>query len=312
MVENSEVVLTIGAVAHQLGVAVPTLRSWAHRYGLGPSEHVPGRHRRYSAEDLERLRHMVLLTGEGIPPASAARHVLTQTPEHDLPRDGGGTGSLAVGRAAREVRGLARAATRLDVQGVRRLVERHVDQRGALRAWQEILAPVLRSIGESYEQGSDGIVAVEHTATAGFLAALHGLRPLPEGGRLPALLACAPEEQHALPLEALHAALAQHECPSRFLGPRVPSDVVVRAARKVRPRSIVIWAHSARLARKTAVAEIAEHCPRLLLCGPGWEGVRVARDHVQVDSLEEAVRVVVEQRPLLRASALSRRQVEGP
>ena len=33
--EGTGVELTAGAVAHQLGVAPSTLRSWARRYGLG-------------------------------------------------------------------------------------------------------------------------------------------------------------------------------------------------------------------------------------------------------------------------------------
>ena len=35
--------LTVAAVARRLGVAPATLRTWARRYGLGPSDHPPGR-----------------------------------------------------------------------------------------------------------------------------------------------------------------------------------------------------------------------------------------------------------------------------
>jgi MerR family transcriptional regulator, light-induced transcriptional regulator len=64
--------LTAGAVARRLGVAVTTLRTWHQRYGLGPSHHVPGQHRRYTAEDLARLQVMRRLTGQGVAPAEAA------------------------------------------------------------------------------------------------------------------------------------------------------------------------------------------------------------------------------------------------
>jgi MerR family transcriptional regulator, light-induced transcriptional regulator len=47
--------LTAGEAARQLGVAVTTLRSWHRRYGLGPTRHERGRHRRYGADDLTRL-----------------------------------------------------------------------------------------------------------------------------------------------------------------------------------------------------------------------------------------------------------------
>jgi DNA-binding transcriptional MerR regulator len=66
-------ILTVAAVAARLGVAPATLRTWDRRYGLGPSEHTAGAHRRYSAVDLGRLMTMRSLTLDGIPPSDAAR-----------------------------------------------------------------------------------------------------------------------------------------------------------------------------------------------------------------------------------------------
>jgi DNA-binding transcriptional MerR regulator/methanogenic corrinoid protein MtbC1 len=65
--------LTVAAVARRLGVAPSTLRTWDRRYGLGPSAHTAGSHRRYSAQDLARLVVMRRLTGEGVPPSEAAQ-----------------------------------------------------------------------------------------------------------------------------------------------------------------------------------------------------------------------------------------------
>ena len=64
--------LTAGAVARRLGVAVTTLRTWHQRYGLGPSQHVAGQHRRYTPEDMDRLHVMRRLTAQGVAPAEAA------------------------------------------------------------------------------------------------------------------------------------------------------------------------------------------------------------------------------------------------
>ena len=55
--------LTVAAVAARLGVAASTLRTWDRRYGLGPSSHEAGSHRRYTPTDvarLERMRHLTL------------------------------------------------------------------------------------------------------------------------------------------------------------------------------------------------------------------------------------------------------------
>ncbi len=64
--------LSAGAAARRLGVAVTTLRTWHQRYGLGPSRHEPGHHRRYTLEDMVRLQVMQRLTAQGVSPAEAA------------------------------------------------------------------------------------------------------------------------------------------------------------------------------------------------------------------------------------------------
>src|SRR4051794_41276370 len=68
--------LAVAAGAGRLGVAPATLRTWDRRYGLGPSEHSAGAHRRYSAVDVERLLVMRRLTLDGVAPAESARIAL--------------------------------------------------------------------------------------------------------------------------------------------------------------------------------------------------------------------------------------------
>ena len=67
---------SVGAVARRLGVAPSTLRTWNRRYGIGARELSPGRHRRYTAEDITRLEHMQKLILRGAAPADAARAAL--------------------------------------------------------------------------------------------------------------------------------------------------------------------------------------------------------------------------------------------
>ncbi|HEY0215177.1 MAG TPA: MerR family transcriptional regulator [Cellulomonas sp.] len=76
--------LTVAAVARRLGVAPATLRTWDRRYGLGPSEHAAGAHRRYSGADLARLMTMRSLTLDGVAPSEAAR-LARATEVGDLP-----------------------------------------------------------------------------------------------------------------------------------------------------------------------------------------------------------------------------------
>jgi len=107
--------LTPGATARLLGVAPSTLRSWDHRYGVGPRERSPGGHRRYSPDDVARLRELCRLVGEGFPPASAARLALDRSPPVPAPRRAepspvGGAGALPGGGAGGGDQGADRAA----------------------------------------------------------------------------------------------------------------------------------------------------------------------------------------------------------
>jgi transposase-like protein len=69
--------LTVSAAARRLGVAPSTLRTWDRRYGIGPSEHESGRHRRYAPADVARLELMQSALLRGASPAEAARFALS-------------------------------------------------------------------------------------------------------------------------------------------------------------------------------------------------------------------------------------------
>ncbi len=93
---------SVGAVARRLGVAPLTLRTWNRRYGIGARELSPGRHRRYTAQDITRLEHMQKLILRGAAPADAARAAMAApvalAPDH---------AGLDVGPAAGTVDGTA-------------------------------------------------------------------------------------------------------------------------------------------------------------------------------------------------------------
>ena len=295
--------LTAGAVARRLGVAVTTLRTWHQRYGLGPSEHMPGHHRRYTAQDLDRLQVMRRLTAQGVAPAEAAawarRAPVTPGAEADTPpptpgaaRDGGGH-AIALGAAAPAARGLARAAMRLDAPAMRDILEMVVAERGVIGAWNEVAMPVLVGIGERYE-ATQRFIEVEHLLSR-TVTEVFGAVARPDSTRSPrVLLAAADEEQHTLPLEALAAALAEAGVPSRLLGGRVPPQALTDAIERTGPAVVVLWSQLTRTADPGQLARIAEaaHPPLLTAAaGPGWPH-ELPPGVVQLTSLENAVEVV--------------------
>ena len=308
--------LSVAGAARGLGVAPATLRSWERRYGLAPSLHTAGGHRRYGPADLARLQVMHRLVRDGVPPAEAAR-VAIRTPvpaepaEAPLPYaallggaalpgvDGAGTdadgsavtaegsptGSAGGGRVlpmprrTRTARGLARAAMALDAHSCHRTIEASLADRGALPTWEELIRPVLAAIGERWEQTGSGI-EVEHSfsvVAAGALSAHAARLARPRNDR-PVLLASVPDELHDLPLVALQAALADLGIRSQVLGARTPPAALAEAAVRLGPPVIFLWAQMGRA--DLPHVPTMRPMPQLVVGGPGWGVLPEGVEHV--------------------------------
>jgi len=300
--------LTVAAVARRLGVAPGTLRTWDRRYGLGPTEHAAGAHRRYTSADLDRLAAMRRLTLEGVPPAEAARVVLGQPLvepagagplpdlEGGLPRRGGPGGRvLALPGADAAVRGLGRAAMALDARAVTAAIREQVEKHGVLHTWDHVLRPLLVAVGSRWAATGEG-VEVEHLlaeCTADVLREIAARPPEPPGRR-PVLLACAPDEQHALPLHALAAGLGERGVASRTLGPALPGSALLAAVRRTGPSVLFLWSQRPGTADPAVLEElpITRPATSLLVGGPGWAGRTLPRRVTVAEDLPHAVSLV--------------------
>jgi MerR family transcriptional regulator, light-induced transcriptional regulator len=260
--------LSAGEAARRIGVAVTTIRTWDRRYGLGPSYREPGRHRRYSEQDLARLQLMRRLTVDGVEAAEAARIAMAAGGPVGLAPPRRGTGSPA--RTPGTVKGLRRAALALDPADVDRLLGLALAG-GVAPAWTTIIAPALRALGSQYATAGR-YIAAEHLLSGRVSAALARV-PRPRT-RPQVLLACAPDEEHSLPMEALAAALAEGGVASRMLGARVPANALLDALARTGPTAVLLWAHSPETADGHQVAAAAGARPRpaiVAACGPGWD-----------------------------------------
>ncbi|WP_324789571.1 MerR family transcriptional regulator [Streptomyces sp. H51] len=191
---------------------------------------------------------------------------------------------LPLGDVRQECRGLARAAVRLDAAGVQEQLTSAVRTYGLVVAWEEILAPVLRAVGRKWRSAGDRYLEVEHLLSWHVSATLrhayvHAAAAPRRPGTPPVLLACLPDEQHTLPLEALGAALAERGVPTIVLGGAVPAEALTDAMRRVGPGAAVLWSQSRStadlpLARRLAVTRWGVRGARthsaVLLSGPGW------------------------------------------
>lgn len=297
--------LSVAAVARRLGVAPATLRTWDRRYGIGPSSHNAGSHRRYAPADVRRLERMHRLTLDGVPPAEAARVAMTdpEEPREEPPSSAdrhpppGGGRAVPIPGAEPGVRGLARAAMSLDAPATTRLVRDHLEKYGAISTWDQLLVPVLVGIGERWQATGVG-VEVEHLLSESVLAALHsarraaGISPLGTNAR-PVLLAGAPEEQHTLPIHILSGALLERGVASRLLGARVPQEALADAVRRSGACSVFLWAHRPEVIGPDTFDRIPPTRPPtgVVVGGPGWLG-DLPNDVRRVHSLAEAVEVL--------------------
>jgi len=296
--------LSVAAVARKLGIAPATLRTWDRRYGIGPAHHAPGKHRRYSAADVARLELMRDALLHGATPAAAAGYALSASLPHADPTtpppipDTGETtlrtrrsGSrLPLTDAGWHARGLARAATALDADAVRRVLDESITAVGAQTTWDLAVRPVLVAIAQRWADTGAGI-EIEHllsNCVTGVFGALAASTPTTTAR--PVLLAGMAGDRHQLPIVVLAATLAQRGVTCRSLGTDLPADALVAAIRRTAPAALLLWSQLSDTADPDLLTSLPRTRPgfRIFIGGPGWADVTVGPRVVWLSSLQEA------------------------
>ena len=135
-----------------------------------------------------------------------------------------------------------------------------------------VLLPYLRELGELAGERGEASVAQEHFASNVLRARLLALaRGWERGGDPTALLACAPGEQHDLPLIAFGLALRGRGWRIVFLGTDTPAASIAETAGRLRPALVVVSAVTPRGFRREADALAA------LAVSTGWSSQAPAR-----------------------------------
>ena len=289
--------LTVAAVARRLGVAPATLRTWDRRYGLGPSEHSSGEHRRYSSGDITRLTLMRKLVIAGVSPAEAAQRALAY--------DTSSSPEAISETLAREfeiksdlVETIIRAARALDRSFVEDVIRSEMTGRGVVNTWNEVMVPLLIALGEEWAGQGTGI-ETEHLVSEIIKRSLQeNIRSVekPINSR-PVLLACIGEELHSLPLYALAAALSERDVAIQFLGARTPIEAISAVVKRSAPPAIFLWAQLNKNGDQEALEQMPaiRPAPRIVLGGPGWRRAADAQTVLVddlVDACEEILRAI--------------------
>ncbi|KUI40048.1 transcriptional regulator [Mycobacterium sp. GA-1199] len=261
---------TVRVVAERVGVPTATLRSWSQRYGVGPSQHRPGRHRLYSDNDIAAVQHMHRLIGQGTSARSAARLA---------------SGAVAPRRGDADA--LLSAAFDLDLASLGRLLEAHLRHFGVVDTWDLLVRPAFAAIVSRQDQ-EGGCVDVEHALSWAVSRSLHAAPLIRLDASTAVILACTAREAHVLPLEALRAALAERGRSAVMLGADVPTAALTEAIGRVRPSArVVLWSHTSDTADMEMVTAATAEAD-VVLGGTGWEAAGVD-GAARVHSLREAI-----------------------
>ncbi|MEW6338772.1 MAG: MerR family transcriptional regulator [Acidobacteriota bacterium] len=218
------------AVSRATGIGQHTLRAWERRFGFPDPERLPSGHRRYTADQVARLRLISRALAAGhragdVVPLPLGR-LETLLAAESAPAHGWTETVLERARA-------------FDRDAVVALLEQAYASGGAREFLRERLVPLAEATGEAWRNGRLEI-RHEHFLSEILVEMLHRLRASLEagaGGR-PVLLATLPEEEHTLGLHmaALTAALAGR--PVRLLGANTPVDQIAAAAREMEPAAV--------------------------------------------------------------------------
>ena len=277
--------LTVAAVARRLGVAPATLRTWDRRYGLGPSEHIEGEHRRYCPGDLAKLTMMRRLIIAGVAPVEAAAQAKEFNGEIKLAK-------IVKEMEVREdvVDALYKGLEAFDRAFVEATLASEIAKYGVEGAWADVIVPTLFLIGQEWEINQRGI-EIEHLFSEILKRTMHNRivelkKPL---NPRPVLIAAVGEELHSLPLHALAAALCDRNIETYVLGARTPLSALSAMISRCAPPAIFLWAQLPHNADTKYWREIPaiRPAPRVVIGGPGWDAI-ACDGVIKAEGLEHA------------------------
>jgi len=280
-----EELLTVAAVARRIGVAPATLRTWDRRYGLGPSEHVEGEHRRYCPKDLAKLTMMRRLIVAGVAPAEAAEQARNCKSAVKLE-------TIIEEFEVREdvVDAIYKALQSFDREFIEKTLAHEIDSFGIEGAWADVIVPTLFLIGQEWEINQSGI-EIEHLFSEILKRTMHNRvvelkKPI---NARPVLLAAVGEELHSLPLYALAAALCERNIETYVLGARTPLSALSTMVTRCAPPAIFLWAQLPKNAEEKYWNDIpaVRPAPRIVVGGPGWDAVQCDQV-IRAEGLEHA------------------------
>jgi len=183
----------------------------------------------------------------------------------------------------------------LDAAAVTTILRDQVRGHGVLHTWEHVLRPVLVAVGARWADTGEGI-EVEHLLSDCSAAVLRAAGENHGEGveHRPVLLACAPDDQHALPLHALAACLAERGVTSRTLGASLPAAALCSAVKRTGPAAVFVWSQLTASADQALLESLPVTRPptAVVVGGPGWVSEKLPAGVTLALDLPHAVALV--------------------
>lgn len=221
------------AVELRTGLSAHLIRIWERRYGAVTPVRSTSLRRLYTDEEMERLQLLGRLTQSGLAISQIARLPLEELRSLQTGHQPVIDTALPAGLSAQATPMLDEALAAIrnyDTPGLEQILDQGMIIFGYSGLLQKLLIPLLRSIGDAWENG-DLTAAQEHAATAAmkdYLAC--NLRGMSPPVTAPRLLVTTPAGQHHEMGAAIAAGLARKAGWNvSYLGPSLPAEEIAGA-----------------------------------------------------------------------------------
>lgn len=270
----------IHIAAELSGVRVELIRAWERRYGVLSPQRTPAGYRVYTDQDVALLKRLKKLTDEGVAISEAAK-LLPQLRAEVSAESPAFTGQGHGASLDAWLEAALAAAGAYDQARVSAVLDEVLAALPPLRAFDDVLAPLQREVGERWHAGQL-TVAQEHLVTQVVRARLVGLlHAAPNSGRKHAVLACFPDEEHEVGLLGVALRLRHSGVRVTLLGQRMPAADLGRAVAELRPDFVGLSAVNDKGAEVfgDALVRLVEALPGGV---PVWVGGPAAQSHPEV------------------------------
>lgn len=282
--------ISIGKLAKATGFAVERLRMWELRYGAPKSLRLDSGHRRYLAEEVERLHLVREALGRGLRPRNVV--ALDRTSLLKV------LGDPAAGKPSlwqisqRETHSLVPWTPKLWVAAAARMDDAYLDRQfyehwlelGSLRFLTERVQPFITALGFGWERG-ELCVAEEHFGSEKMGDFLSGIwRRLNEHNQgRPVLLTTLPGDTHRLGIQMAALVAAMAGLRVIYLGPSTPIEEVALAAQRQRAQGVFLSLSLGVPSGETQdqLREMRQLLPKDVILGTGGGGASVVPAGVQ-------------------------------